>query len=204
MYIGQTRSRRLIAELSAHKFGEMTQPGEWPPKRTPCAADNGAFKVWRAGGTFNASKFLLHIARILRDGPCPDFVVVPDIPMNGAASLQLSLSWVPKLQGTIPLYLVVQNGMEPTHISDLLEPFAGIFVGGDVPWKLRTGSAWVRLAHRHGRRCHIGRVGTAKRVRWARCVGADSIDSCLPLWSAQQLQRFVAALIGVQMDLTGV
>jgi hypothetical protein len=43
-------------------------------------------------------------------------------------------------------------------------------------------------------RWHIGRVGTADRVRWARDVSADSIDSSLPLRHREHLTRFLAAL----------
>jgi len=53
----------------------------------------------------------------------------------------------------------------------------------------------------HNRPVHIGRVGTAKRVRWARRIGASSIDSALPLWSADKLRTFVAALECRQMEL---
>jgi NADPH:quinone reductase-like Zn-dependent oxidoreductase len=73
-----------------------------------------------------------------------------------------------------------------------------LFVGGSLPWKLATGERWVRFAHAHGRRCHIGRVGTPRRVAWARRIGADSIDSCLPLWSRENLDAFVAAVRGEQ------
>jgi len=37
-------------------------------------------------------------------------------------------------------------------------------------------------------------VGTASRVEWARVIGADSIDSSLPLWSREQFDRFMGAL----------
>jgi hypothetical protein len=50
--------------------------------------------------------------------------------------------------------------------------------------------------------CHIGRVGTYNRTRWARRIGADSIDSALPLWSEENLQRFLAGLRdGKQLEM---
>jgi hypothetical protein len=72
--------------------------------------------------------------------------------------------------------------------------FAVLFVGGSLPWKLNTGAMWARVAHANGRDCHVGRVGSAKRVRWAVDAGADSIDSSLPLWSAEKTDVFLAAL----------
>lgn len=85
--------------------------------------------------------------------------------------------------------------MDWTVIDRALElGFSGIFVGGSLPWKLETGAQWVREAHARHLPCHIGRVGTAKRVRWAKASGADSIDSCLPLWSEENLIAFLRAL----------
>lgn len=49
--------------------------------------------------------------------------------------------------------------------------------------------------------CHVGRVGTAKRVAWARRIGATSIDSSLPLWSVENLRSFRVAVDGRQLEL---
>ena len=60
---------------------------------------------------------------------------------------------------------------------------------------------WVKVAHELGVKCHIGRVGTARRVRWAARIGADSIDSALPLWSKENLAVFIDALGNKQTEL---
>jgi len=73
-------------------------------------------------------------------------------------------------------------------------PISVLFVGGTVEWKFKTGHEWVELAHSYGLICHIGRVGSMKRVIWARRIGADSIDSSLPLFSREKLERFLRAL----------
>jgi hypothetical protein len=73
----------------------------------------------------------------------------------------------------------------------------GIFVGGSLRWKLTIGATWAELARRHGLGCHIGRVGTAVRVHWARSIGATSLDSALPLRARQHLDAFLAALDAV-------
>lgn len=202
VYVGQTRSRKLIAHLSDLGFGEMTVRGELPPRRTPWAFDNGVFKDWRASRDFDTAAYAVDLAR-LATMDAPHFIVTPDIVAGGMASLRRSLEWEPRLRGLAPLYLVVQDGMREEAVLDALEPFAGIFVGGTLPWKLHTGRAWVRLAHLMGRQCHIGRVGTAKRVLWAKRIEADSIDSCLPLWSTPQLRRFCGALGNSQVEMFG-
>ena len=197
VYVGQTRSRALIAELTALGFGECTQPREVPPRRRPWFLDNAAFSAWRAGQPFDEAGFLSALTSDAVASSPPDFVVCPDIVAGGLESLSFSLGWLERCASTLPgqrFYLAVQNGMTEADVLAALDGFAGIFVGGDLPWKIRTSAAWVGLAHRHGLPCHIGRVGTARRVAWARRIGADSIDSCLPLWSRANLTAFVTAV----------
>lgn len=200
MLVGQTRSRKLIARLAALGIGEMTQPDEYPPRRRPYILDNAAFKSWKAGRPLDEEAFRVALDACKVDPPL--FVVVPDRVAAGVASLAYSLSWVDECQDAAPAYLAVQDGMHLRQVARVLHRFAGIFVGGTLRWKLKTAEAWVELAHTHGKRCHVGRVGTPKRVRWAQRIGADSIDSSLPLWSEGQLGRFLMALTkSAQADL---
>lgn len=202
VYVGQTRSRKLIARLEALGFGECTQPREFPPRRHPWFLDNAAFSDWRSGRPFNGEGFVLALRSAIEHSTLPDFVVCPDRVATGLESLAFSLEWLDTCvfaQG-VRWYLAVQDGMTGHDVDAVADRFAGIFVGGSLEWKIATGGEWVRFAHEHRMPCHIGRVGTAPRVRWAQRIGADSIDSCLPLWSDENLQRFVDALQGRQSD----
>lgn len=207
VYLGQTRSRSLIAELDALGFGECTQPREWPPRRHPWLLDNYAFSDWRSGRDFDGVAFLSALISAVAAGVLPDFIVCPDRVATGLESLAFSLRWralcesvlrarryagrpVPRLRW----YFVVQDGMTPADVAPIAPEFDGIFIGGSLPWKLATGRAWVAFAHNRGLPCHVGRAGTPKHVAWARRIGADSIDSCTPLWSADNLARFRRAL----------
>lgn len=204
VYVGQTRSRKLIAQLVEVGIGECTSRGEWPPRRRPCFQDNGAFGDWKSGRDFDTAAFLSDCTSANED-PCPpDFSVCPDLVAMGLASLAFSLRWLDAYAASFPAlrwYLAVQDGMTEPDVRAVAHQFAGIFVGGTLPWKVATGAAWVRLAHELNIPCHVGRVGTVKRVRWAQRIGADSIDSALPLWSAQKLTAFVAALEARQAEL---
>jgi len=174
----------------------MVCRGELPPRRTPWAYDNGAFKDWRSGRPFDERRYLADIDMMhLVCNTSPDFVLAPDIVAGGMASLRFSLGWVDRLRRLAPLYLAVQDGMTEADVGSELAPFAGLFVGGSHPWKLRTAEAWAKFAHARGKKLHIGRVGTEKKVRWALRIGADSIDSCLPLWSAENLRRFLRGFV---------
>lgn len=88
-------------------------------------------------------------------------------------------------------YLVVQEGMAPAQVGEVLPRFGGVFIGGaSMEWKLGTAPDWIALAHAHGVRCHIGRIGTVERLELARRLGADSVDSCQPLWNLDRLEAF--------------
>jgi hypothetical protein len=193
VYVGQTRGREWIALMESHGFGEMVVRGEMPPRRKPWAYDNGAFRDWTAKVPFDAEAFMRDVDAIWRYDGNPDFLVLPDIVAAGEKSLDFSLMWVDRLRRLgVPLYLALQDNMVISAItSRRLDSIAdGFFIGGTLEWKIRNGAGWVSWAHSIGKPCHVGRVGTEKRVRWARRIGADSIDSCLPLFSEDNLRSF--------------
>jgi hypothetical protein len=199
VYTGQTRSKRAIAVCDRLGLGECVNRGELPPRRTASGwfLDCGAFVDWRAGRAFDLVRWerdLRYVAYRIEAGKlqAPDFVVVPDIVGAGAASLARSLELVEWVPPELPVrYLVVQEGMTPAQVAEVLPHFGGLFVGGaSMEWKLGTAPAWIALAHAHGRRCHIGRIGTLARLELARRLGADSVDSCQPLWALDRLEAF--------------
>lgn len=194
MYVGQTRSTRLIGRLQSLGWGEMTQPDEYPPRRLPWVLDNAAFKLWRAGLPFDGERFR-RVAALAATEPRPDFVVCPDVVAGGMASLALSLQWAPELAAIgHRLALVVQDGMRPGDVAPHVAAFGVLFIGGTRAWKLRTARAWSEFAHRHDMECHLGRAGAMDAIRVAREADIDSGDSCLPLFSEDNLQRAIRAL----------
>jgi hypothetical protein len=205
VYTGQTRSKRAIALCDRLGLGECVNRGELPPRRTASGwfLDCGAFVDWRAGRTFDLVRWerdLRYVAYRIEAGElqAPDFVVVPDLVGGGAASLARSLEMVEWVPTELPVrYLVVQEGMTPAQVAEVLLHFGGLFVGGaSMEWKLGTAPEWIALAHAHGRRCHIGRIGTLARLELARRLGADSVDSCQPLWALDRLEAFGLAASG--------
>lgn len=196
MYLGKTNSKELVARLNSWGWREMTQPREVPPRRQPFALDNYAFACWKNNKPWDAEGFKRGVAECERRKLVPDFVVVPDIVTGGWSSLAFSLSWVEYLRGFAPLYLAVQDGMTLDGIAPHLERFDGVwvFVGGSLMWKLASGFWWVSLAHAYGKPCHVGRISGRERTRLVKSWGADSIDSCVPLWSEENLQAVVKGL----------
>lgn len=221
-YVGQTRGRRE-EEMDAHGLGEMTQPSEWPPRRTVngWASDNEVFAKWKAGKPFDDERhwdFLQELHQAIRvrgwwevsrhvggvgrvDALPPDFAVLPDVVADGEASLRKSLEWLPWMECLgVPLALVVQDGMTASDVEAVLPDVDVIFIGGSSDWKWATGPAWALLAAQWDKQLHIGRVGTMKRAKWARTIEENvpglrlSIDSTIPLWSEDNMQRFLRGL----------
>lgn len=220
-YVGQTRAAGLVAELERLGIGECVARGEMPPRRTSWFYDNGAFGDWRAGRPFDFLQFwrdmrsirlwqdevgISSASKFIRNGErltAPDFVVLPDLVAGGLASLDFSAEYYDEARDSgAPLYLAVQDGMTVEAVERFAEEFRidGLFVGGSLAWKLETAAAWVELARRRGLKVHVGRVGTVERVQRMKALGVDSIDSSLPLWSAEKMAGFVGAL-GLEAEL---
>jgi hypothetical protein len=197
-YVGDTRSRKLLAKLERHGIGQIIIRGKLRGRRLArWAYDNGAFVDWKANREFDGAQFLLDVATF-NEEPRPDFLVLPDRVGGGLSSLALSCSWLERLSRVgIPRYLAVQDGQTPKDLPWGL--FDGVFIGGTLEWKVRTAAEWVRAAHDHRIPCHYGRCGTARRIAHAKSIGADSLDSSLPLWSTGNLNKFLTALAQRQM-----
>ena len=145
----------------------------------PYALDNGAWTAHERGEPFSVPHFDRALDLLGADA---DFVVAPDVVAGGPASLEFSLSWLPRLAACRLVLLAVQDGMTPDLVRPHLGPRVGIFVGGttddgpDGGWKLRTLPDWARLARGAGAYLHVGRVNTHKRVLACSAAGADSFD----------------------------
>lgn len=205
-YVGQARGAQLIAKLDEQGIGEMTQPCEWPPRRSRSwVLDNHAFHIWRKGKTFKGRLFGDALAQCEYYDMRPDFAVCPDVVGDHAATRAMAMAraWRPVIGPRIRAYFVAQDGLTDDDARAVLADFDGLFIGGTPEWKDATSPHWVALAHDLGKPCHIGRVGSARRVRWAQSIGADSIDSCTPLFSEANLSAWLWALksSGFQSDL---
>lgn len=209
-YVGETRCRKTLERCRAEGFGTVIGRGRM--NKTPLRSrriagryfyESGAFEDFKAGRShFDETTYLVEILNLADLPPeeQPDFAVLPDVVAGGLASLELSVRTLDRLENfgggagvKLPWALVVQDGMAADDLP-WDRAWEVLFVGGSTQWKLDTASGWVREGALHGRAVHVGRVGSAARVRWARAIGATSIDSSLCLWSEAHLDRFARAL----------
>lgn len=133
-------------------------------------ADNGAFgKGYPGDDAWWAWLSALPAERCV-------FAVAPDVPCDMAATLARSLPWLPRIRSLgMSAALAVQNGAETTGLP--WDEFDVLFIGGDTEWKLgRHARALTAEAKLRGKHVHMGRVNSAKRLRYAHHIGCDSAD----------------------------
>lgn len=217
-YVGETRARKMRAFAVDAGFGLVVQRGRvgkaaihlWPSY----FYDNLAFSDWRNGTPFDDNAFSDDVAKLaawstpLPEGeqgpaplPPPEFCVLPDRVAAGLESLALSMTWLDRLQCLgLRWALAVQDGMAPADIP-WSKPFCVVFVGGSLEWKKTTAGIWADEAHKHGKRCHVGRVGNKDAVRWAADLGADSVDTAQCLWAMDSARRYRGAIQSANKQL---
>jgi len=132
----------------------------------------------------------------------PYMAVLPDVVADAQASLRRSIRWLYKMPSGWPLYVAVQDGMVPHDLRGISEHVTGVFLGGTDRLKLDAGY-WCTWAHNNGLLFHYARAGTIAKVQHAQRIGADSLDSCFPLWTERRFNTFIAAVTGQlpQMEL---
>lgn len=196
---GATATLRQLAHKYANYLGVLQTPQNGNALcrlPLPWAADNAAFsnpdddKFWR----------LCIDAWGMQRHNTPLWVAVPDVVGNHSETLRLFSAWHDCWTAEIghipfPLAFVLQNGCTADSIPwDAIE---AVFVGGDDRFKLRLAAPLIDEAKDRGKWCHIGRVNSLQRLRYAYDVRADSVDgTCFSMfpekkipWAVRYLQR---------------
>lgn len=167
--------------------------------------DNGAWSAFTTGRAFDSGRFWALLERFGRHKHAsqrPDWIVCPDIVAGGRESLRLSLEWLFYVRQYGHPLIAVQDGMEPDDVARYVDSRVGIFVGGttdDSPgggWKWRTLPAWAALARELGAYLHVGRVNSARGIRWCAAHGVDSCDGTSATKWSVNAPRLGAAVRG--------
>jgi hypothetical protein len=183
IYLGFTGNKKVAKFMQKYDCGWLFSPNNYIKNfRESFCLDNGCFsaylndKTWDEVGFYDYLRFFTPYK--------PDFTVVPDIVEAGERSLDFSLKHVERIPH--PRYLAVQDGMISNTIRWVLNRFDGIFVGGTVPWKMDTAKMWTDVAHLHGIKCHVGRIGTFQGYALCNQWGVDSVDGTNPSRNANE------------------
>ena len=202
--LGEFRTGKSLASpyLQRHGWGRMwvTTGPYFDYEGEPFGIDNGAFSAWKNGTPWDESKFLRRVDAALASKQTPILSVTPDIVAAGLKSLEFSLEWRTKLPDQLRWYLAVQDGMTPDNIDSIIDRFSGVFLGGSDKFK-KTANQWRLWTKERGIPFHWGRCGTARKLREAKTIGVDSIDSTTPIRQISVgrnhlMRRFERAFLG--------
>lgn len=158
---------RAIGFITSPNIGNTIRPG-WL-----FACDNGCFSPDNYVGDDAWFGWLERNAD--RADDCL-FATAPDVVGDAQATLDRSLPWLPRIRALgYPAALVAQDGLEALDVP--WDAFDVLFIGGSTEWKLGPEAASLALrARRHGKRVHMGRVNSRKRLRYAAAIGCDTAD----------------------------
>ena len=131
--------------------------------------DNAAYANWSKTRYLNMLRKWKHITSIR-----VNWVTVLDVVADSKKTLSLFRRWQPMIT-QFPLAFVGQDGCEDMELP--WDDFDCFFVGGSTAWKLsRAAQDVAREAKKLGKKVHIGRVNSQKRLRYAYGLYADSVD----------------------------
>jgi hypothetical protein len=105
------------------------------------------------------------------------FAVAPDVVGNASATIARSAPFVGKIRAWfgLPVAFVAQDGLERLDVPWTW--FDVLFIGGSTSWKLGPAARGLTAeAKKHGKRVHMGRVNSLRRLMYADAIGCDSAD----------------------------
>lgn len=175
-YASNTGTRRNLQAMRDAGWRILLTPDNpRPPAHLRFAIDNGE---WGMRDLPLPHDFQPFADLIERYGCAADFVILPDIVGGGMDSLDLSVSWIPRLRKLQQLLLPLQDGMQPEAVGNVLREHrnVGLFLGGTTEYKLREIYGWGMVANSWRRWYHVGRVNSARRIRLCAEAGATSFD----------------------------
>jgi hypothetical protein len=192
-----TGASNRYVEAVAHEYGIglLTTPATNYRRQLALypvwAADNGAYKRGADHRLFDFDKWAGWVESVAASTPAEVlarclFFTAPDaidVDLTGrevtswpVETLARARTWLPWLrQLGLPTALVAQPGMVPSQVPwDLIDV---VFLGGDTAWKIGAGAERVTaMAKSLGKRVHMGRVNSGKRLALAASWGVDTAD----------------------------
>ena len=131
------------------------------------------------------------------------WATAPDVICDPVGTLVESRPWLPRMRSLgVPAAFVgrdgCENGLVPWAEFDVL------FLGGSTEWKIGPAAgALAQEAVARGKRVHMGRVNSLKRLRIAQSFGCSSADGTYLCFGPQKNYPTIMSWVG-QMRLSPV
>ena len=196
IYFATPSAPQVREAMRAGLLGMIRTPaqGNLPVQGARWCADNGCF----GDGWPGDAAWLSWLCSF--DPAACAFAVAPDVVADAKATLARSAPYLPVIRGLgFPAAYVAQNGIEDTAVP--WEDFDVLFLGGDTPFKLGpVARSYAAEAHAYGKRVHMGRVNSLRRLRYAAAIGCDSADGTFLTFGPD---RRLPELLGWLRDVNG-
>lgn len=163
----------------AHSYGRVWTP-DLRRYGSPYIVDNGEYQAAQQGREWCADEWRSVLDVAANQPFPPDFVVLPDVYNDAAATLARHREYIDEVQGRgLRPAAVLQPGMAADTQVRLADQIGArvVFVGGDNRWKRAVGEDIVTEAHNRGLAVHIGNPGLPGGLEWAQGIGVDSVDT---------------------------
>lgn len=159
------RDNRLCAILTPLQGNRIPDKVQW-------CADNGAY----GKGFPGEQAWFTWLSNLPYDKALCEFAVAPDVVADAKATLARSLPWLPRIREIgVPAAFVAQDGIEDTIVP--WDEFDVLFIGGSTEFKLGESARQLTATARAlGKRVHMGRVNSRRRLRIAQSFGCTSAD----------------------------
>jgi hypothetical protein len=160
-----------------HGIGMLYSPHRTSnlPKESGYFLDNGAYPAFLKGKTLDVEAYRGFIEKCRIRGK-PYGAIIPDIVRGGRESYNFSTEHFGVIPTEIQKYFVVNPEITKRDLKPYLEEIDGLFLSLISFKRPSQLSEYIDLAHNHGLRAHIGRVGTYRSFSLAMALGADSVD----------------------------
>jgi hypothetical protein len=183
MYLANPSTPRVRDAMAAGRIGTIMTPaqGNRLPADAAFAIDNGCGpgRNGQAGCGYPGDRaYLEMLSRLSAQARrrCL-FAVAPDVLCDAAATLKRLDRFYAAIRCWfgLPVAFVAQDGLERLDVPWC--SFDVLFIGGSTEWKLGPGArALTAEAKARGKRVHMGRVNSLRRLRYADAIGCDSAD----------------------------
>lgn len=174
LYLANASSERVRDAMTTGQLAQICTPNEGraPLPGVKVGFDNGCFSKNYVGD----ERWLAWLVKNAKYAPQALFATAPDVVGDAAATLARSAPFLPVIRELgYPAALVAQDGLEDLEVP--WDSFDVLFIGGSTEWKLGPGAArLVREAKARGKKVHMGRVNSRRRLSYAEYIGCDHVD----------------------------
>lgn len=171
LYFANPCGRDTMTAMLDGRIGFIDTPaqGNVRPDGVTWCADNGCFSA-----KWDADKWWTWLQTNADRASACAFAVAPDVVADHVATVTRSMPWMPKIRALgYPVAFVLQDGAQNLPWDE----FDVLFIGGSTAYKLGAEArALVTEAKERGKRVHMGRVNSFRRIEYAAWIGCDSAD----------------------------